>query len=110
MLTVGLHQPLSSYVTCFFLLDHGEFITCPSLDVVCKGTGCQSVESCVRVFAFLACVGGLQVYLACSFVYMHCVVYHFVPSGSDGVSHHSTAAFAYAEYCVFCVCTHICVT
>jgi len=83
-------------------------ITCPSPEVLCSVTDCQSLGSCVRAFAFPACVSGLQVYLACSFCCRHDVAYRFVPSGSDVVWHHSTTAFAFAEYCVLCVCTYLC--
>jgi hypothetical protein len=85
-------------------------IACPSPDVVCSVTDCQFLGPCVHALAFPVCVSGLQVYLAYSFCCRHDVAYHFVPSGSDGVWHHSTVAFACAEYCVFCVYAHICVT
>jgi hypothetical protein len=83
---------------------------CPSPDVVCSVTDCQFLGSFVHALAFPVCISGLQVYLACSFCCRHDVAYHFVPSGSDGIWHHSTAAFPCAEYCVFCVYARICVT
>jgi hypothetical protein len=106
-----LDQPLSGYVSCLRPVDPVELLLV-HLQMLCVASRIDNFWDRVSMllpFRYVS-VGCKFSLLARSFCCRHDVAYHFVPSGSDGVWHHSTVAFACAEYCVLCVCTYLCYT